>query len=258
MITAIFQVRTGSTRLPGKVLIDIEDKPLLQHVIERVRRSKYIDDIILATTINPKDSAIINFAQKNRVKFYTGSEDDVLDRVYQCAKKFSSEIIVRITPDDPFKDPEVIDRGITYFCESMGTLDYVTNTLPPTYPIGLDIEIFSFKALEKAWNEGKKPSEREHVTPYIWNHPELFRIKNFKYENDLSNLHWTLDTEQDLRFTKEIYHRLYRKKPNFLMDDILYILKKEPELSRINECNEKFGGYLKSLKNDCLSEEKNE
>jgi spore coat polysaccharide biosynthesis protein SpsF len=249
-IIAIFQVRIGSTRLPGKVLIEIENKTLLQHVIDRVKRSNYIDEIILATTTNPQDRQIVEYAQNHNFQYFRGNEEDVLDRFYQCAKTFSAGVIVRITPDDPFKDPGVIDQAIKVFCDADGALDYVSNTIIPTYPIGLDIEVFSFAALEKAWIEGKKPSEREHVTPYIWNHPELFRIKNFTYATDLSDNHWTLDTEKDLLFTKEVYSRLYRKNPFFTMMDILSVLQKEPELRKINSCDEKFSGYLKSLEKD--------
>lgn len=249
-ISAIFQVRMGSTRLPGKVLIEIEGKPLLQHVVERVQRSRYIDELILATTTNDRDIPIIEFARKHALKFFRGNEEDVLDRFYQCARKYSAEIIVRITPDDPFKDPEVIDFAIDILCENLDNLDYVTNTLPPSYPIGLDIEVFTFEALKKAWAGAKKPSEREHVTPYIWNHPELFRIKNFRYKEDVSNLRWTLDTKEDLLFTREIYKRLYHRKPAFLMDDVLAILREEPNLSKINECEEKYQGYMNSLEKD--------
>jgi spore coat polysaccharide biosynthesis protein SpsF (cytidylyltransferase family) len=249
-VSAIFQVRMGSIRLPGKVLMDIEGKPLLQHVVDRVRRSRYINEIILATTTDGRDISIIEFARKQSLKYFAGNEDDVLDRFYQCARKFAADIIVRITPDDPFKDPEIIDAAIETFIKNRDILDYVTNTLPPSYPIGLDIEVFSFQSLEKAWREAEKPSEREHVTPYIWNHPELFRIRNFNYKDDISHFRWTLDTEADLLFAREIYRRLYKEKPGFLMDDILDVVKREPDLLKINRCDEKYPGYLKSLEKD--------
>jgi spore coat polysaccharide biosynthesis protein SpsF len=180
----------------------------------------------------------------------------VLDRFYQAAKTFNIKIIVRITPDDPFKDQEVIDKAIEIFLNSKGELDYVTNTLPPTYPIGLDVEVFSFYALEKAWKEAEKPSEREHVTPYIWNHPEIFRIENFGLKKDLSYLRWTMDDDRDLQFTREVYRRLYPKKRVFLMKDILELLNRYPSLIKINERKEKYEGYLKSLEKDRLEETK--
>ena len=253
-IGGIIQARMGSTRLPGKMLIEIMGKPLIQHVIDRVSQSKRIDKLILATTNNPRDAVLVDIARKNSLDFFIGSEEDVLDRFYKAAKRFNIKIIVRITPDDPFKDPEVIDKAVEIFLNSKGKFDYVTNTLPPTYPIGLDVEVFSCYALEKAWKDAKKPSEREHVTPYIWNHPEIFRIKNFGLEKDLSCLRWTLDDERDLQFTREIYRRLYTKKRFFLMEDILELLNQYPSLMKINARKEKFEGYLKSLEKDGLEE----
>jgi spore coat polysaccharide biosynthesis protein SpsF (cytidylyltransferase family) len=255
-IGGIIQARMGSTRLPGKMLIDITGKPLIQHVIDRVSQSKRIEKLILATTDNPRDAVLVDFAKENLLDFFIGSEKDVLDRFYQAAKTFNIKIIVRITPDDPFKDPEVIDKAVEIFLNGKGELDYVTNTLPPTYPIGLDIEVFSFYALEKAWKEAKKTSEREHVTPYIWKHPEIFRIKNFGLEKDLSYLRWTLDDDRDSQFTREVYQRLYPKKRFFLMEDILELLNLYPALVKINEREEKYEGYLKSLEKDRLEEMK--
>lgn len=255
-VVAIIQARMGSTRLPRKMLIDIMGKPLIQHVIDRVSQSKRINKLILATTDNPSDAVLVEFAKKKSLDFFIGDEEDVLDRFYQAAKHFNIETIVRITPDDPFKDPEVIDKAIEIFLNGKGKFDYVTNTLPPTYPLGLDIEVFSFYALEKAWKEAKKPSEREHVTPYIWKHPEIFRIKNFGLEEDLSYMRWTLDDERDLQFTRVVHQRLYPKKRFFLMDDILKLLEQHPSLIKINERDEKYEGYLKSLEKDRIEEMK--
>ena len=249
MITAIVQARMASTRLPGKIMLDIQGKLLLEHVIDRVRASRLIEKIVIATTANEKDKAIVDFAQRRGILYYVGSEDDVLDRFYQAAKRFHAGLIVRITPDDPFKDPEVIDKLVSYYLDHKDSLDYVSNTIKSTYPEGLDVEVFTFTALEKAWREAKKPSEREHVTPYIWNHSELFRIANVENDEDLSHLRWTLDTEADLRFTQEIYARLYRGQI-FLMKDILTLLEKEPELLTINQGIERNAGYLKSLEQE--------
>ncbi len=249
MVTAIVQVRMGSTRLREKVLLDIQGKPLLKHVIERIKASRLINQIIIATTENEKDKAIIVFSEAHGIPWYVGSEDDVLDRLYQAAKKYGVETIVRITPDDPFKDPEVIDKVIGHFLASEGKTDYVSNTIRPTYPEGLDVEVFSFQALERAWREAKKPSEREHVTPYIWNHPELFQLANVENEEDLSHLRWTLDTAEDLRFTREVYTRLYHGQI-FLMSEVLALLKKEPQLTQINSTTPRSAGYLKSLEKE--------
>ena len=250
-IVAIIQARMGSTRLPGKTLADIEGETLLGRIIERVRHAKTIDEIIVATTIAPEDKKIINAAHKAEVRTYAGSEEDVLDRFYQAAKEIGAKVIVRITADDPFKDPEVIDNIVGDFIKARGDLDYLSNTLDPTYPEGLDVEVFSFEALETAWNDGKKPSEREHVTPYIWKHPELFRIRNYvKPGQNLSSLRWTLDNDSDLRFAREVYRRLYPKKSIFLMNDILALLEKEKDLAKINIGNIKYEGYIKSLVKD--------
>lgn len=246
MITAIVQARVGSTRLPGKVLLDIQGKPLLEQVIDRVSASKLINRLVIATTSSEKDKAIIDFAQRRGITYYAGSENDVLDRFYQTAKKYRVKTIVRITPDDPFKDPEVIDKVVGYYLNHKKSVDYVSNTTKPTYPEGLDVEVFSVEALEKAWREAKKSSEREHVTPYIWNHPEIFRLANIENDEDLSHLRWTLDTEADLRFTREIYARLYHGQV-FLMKDILALLRAEPELAQINQGIARNAGYLESL-----------
>lgn len=249
LVAAIVQARMGSTRLPGKVLLDIQDKPLLQHVTERVSQSRFIEKVIIATTVDKKDDAIIKFATAHRLPCYRGSENDVLDRFYQAAKQYRVTTIVRITPDDPFKDPEVIDKVVSYYIANQGKLDYVSNSIKPTYPEGLDVEVFSCEALEKAWQEAKKPSEREHVTPYIWGHPELFRVANIENEEDLSRLRWTLDTEADLQFTRAVYARLYHGQV-FLMHEILALLKREPELALINSGTPRNAGYLKSLEHD--------
>ena len=251
-IVAIIQARMGSTRLPGKVLINIQGKPLLEHVINRVRQSRLIDKIIIATTTKERDRVILEMAQSWGLESYAGSEEDVLDRFYQAARIYRARTIVRITPDDPFKDPEVIDKVISYYLKSKGNVDYVSNTIKPTYPEGLDVEVFSFEALEKAWREAKKSSEREHVTPYIWNHPEIFRLANVENDDDLSHLRWTLDTEADLQFTREIYSRLYHGQL-FLMKGILALLRAEPELMRINEGTTRGVGYLKSLEEERTS-----
>lgn len=246
MITAIVQARMGSTRLPGKVLLDIQGKPLLEHVIDRVSASKLINQLVIATTANEKDKAIIDFAQRRGIAYYVGSEDDVLDRFYQTAKIYRVKTIVRITPDDPFKDPEVIDKVVGYYLKHKKSVEYVSNTIKPTYPEGLDVEVFSAEALGKAWKEAKKSSEREHVTPYIWNHPERFRLANIENDEDLSHLRWTLDTEADLQFAREIYARLYHGQV-FLMKDILAVLRAEPELAQINQGIARNAGYLESL-----------
>ena len=247
-IGAIIQVRTGSTRFKDKVFAELEEKPLLWHVIDRIKKSKHLQEVIIATTTNEGDNAIEDFAEEYNIKLLRGSEDNVLDRFYQAAKKFEIDVIIRVTADDPFKDPKVIDKAIDIFLKE--GYDYVSNTVKPTYPEGIDIEVFSFSALEKAWKEADKISEKEHVTPYIWKNPNLFKSFNFEYKEDLSNLRWTIDYKEDYQFAKEIYERLYKEGEIFYMEDILELLEREPELAKINQGIVRNEGYFKSIKKD--------
>ncbi len=247
-IVALIQARMGSTRLPGKTLAIINGKPLLDHIIERVKASEVIDAIVVATTRLSEDDVIEKIAKENHVGCFRGNTDDVLDRFFQAAKKYNATVIVRITADDPFKDPEIIDKHIRYFLEHPH-LDYVSNTLRPTYPEGLDTEVFSFQALEKAWRSTTLPSEREHVTPFIWKNPDLFKCMNLEYKTDLSGYRWTVDYKDDLEFTRAVYEKM-GKRGIFHMQDILDLLKKFPHISHINQGFRRNAGYLKSLKND--------
>jgi len=247
-VVAIVQVRMGSTRLPGKSLIDIAGQPLLAHVIDRVCASAYVQDIVVATTTNPEDDPIEELAQKRKVVCYRGSVADVLDRYFQAARLAQADIIVRITADDPFKDPDVIDLVVRCLLADE-TLAYASNTIEPTFPEGLDVEAFRFAALERAWQEARLPSEREHVTPYLWKHQELFHLANIRHSEDLSKLRWTLDYEQDLEFAREVYRRLYRGQV-FKMDEILRLLRKEPQLAAINAGFQRNAGYNQSLQKE--------
>lgn len=245
-IVAIIQARMGSTRLPGKVLKDICGKPMLWYVIERVKRAKLINEIVVATTTNVEDDEIIKIAEQCGVKTFRGSKDDVLDRYYQAAKEFEADIIVRITADCPLIDSEIIDKTVEFFLK--GDFDYVSNTVKPTFPDGLDVEVFSFGALKEAWENATKLSEREHVTPYIRRNPEKFKIGSFEAEHDLSHLRWTVDREEDLRFVREVYKRI--GKEIFHMQDVLELLRKHPELAEINRGIKRNEGYEKSLRED--------
>jgi spore coat polysaccharide biosynthesis protein SpsF (cytidylyltransferase family) len=247
-IIAIIQARLGSTRLPGKVLFDLEGRTMLEHIIRRVKASKLVNDVIVATTINKDDLEVVKMCANHGISVYCGSEDDVLDRYYQAARLFKTDHIVRITADDPFKDPEIIDKIIQVMIED--SFDYVSNTIKPTYPEGLDIEVFRITALEKAWKEAIKTSEREHVTPYIWKHPELFNLKNVENDMDLSSMRWTLDTQRDYEFTKAIYKRLYVPGKIFLMKDVLKLLNEVPELKEINAGIPRLSGYKQSVEED--------
>jgi len=241
-IAIIIQARVGSTRLPNKVLKDLAGKPVLWHVVDRLKHSKLITDIIIATTILPEDDAIQKFCEENNVKFSRGSSENVLSRYYEAAKKFNADVIIRITSDCPVIDPVLLDEMIEVYLQ--GGADYLSNSITRTFPRGLDAEIFSFKVLEKAYTESSLQYELEHVTPYIYQHTELFSLKNFAGEKDYSFHRWTLDTDEDYLLIKEIYNALYREGEIFLRNDILKLFELRPELIDINKHIEqkKLGG----------------
>lgn len=247
-VVGIIQARMGSSRLPEKTLMPIGAKPLLVHVMERTRAAQTLDDVCLATTEAPEDAPLLEFATQFGALTYTGSPDDVLDRYYQAASMAKADVIVRITADDPFKDPAVIDT-IAGHLLAHPELDYVSNTLEPTYPEGLDVEVFTFDALATAWREASLASEREHVTPFIWKNPARFNLHNVRHSADLSHMRWTLDYEADLRFAREVYRRLEHK-GLFSMAEILECLDAEPELNHINQGIERNSGYLSSIQKD--------
>jgi spore coat polysaccharide biosynthesis protein SpsF len=233
MINAIIQARVGSTRLPSKVFAEIEGKPFLWHVVNRLKQSKYLDSIIIATTINKNDDIIASWSEENDVKCYRGSENNVLERYYEAAKHYSSETIIRITADDPFKDYQIMDAVIEKF-QTEG-VDFACNNNPPSYPEGIDIEVFSFEAIEKAYLNAKSTFEKEHVTQYFYKNPETFKISNLKNKENLSSLRWTVDEEKDLVMTRKVYSELFPIKEVFLMNDILELINEKPEIAAIND-----------------------
>lgn len=254
-IVAIIQVRMDSTRFPKKALAEILGQPMTIRLLERVKKSRLINEIVVATTTRSIDDPLAEVVREYGISIFRGSYQDVLDRYYQTAKNFHADIIVRITGDCPLIDPIIVDLVIQLFLDN--EYDYVNNTLVPTYPDGLDVEVFSFKTLEETWKEATLLSEREHVTPYIKKHPEKFRIGHIGNEVDLSHLRWTVDREKDLEFVREIFKRLYNKKPFFLMDDIVQLLRKHPELKEINLGIWRNESYLKSLQKDKIFLKKN-
>jgi spore coat polysaccharide biosynthesis protein SpsF len=233
-IIAIVQARFGSTRLPGKIFKPLADKPMIWHVVDRLSYTKMLDKIVIATTTLFEDNQVEQFCNINNISFYKGSSNDVLSRYYQTAKNYNAEIVIRVTSDCPVIDPVIIDAMLKQFIQE-DHIDYLSNTLERTFPRGLDAEIFTFAALEKTFNEAKLDYEHEHVTPYIYNNPELFTIKNYANETDLSSYRWTVDTSEDFRFIEEIYNSLYKKDKIFLCKDILQLIEKHPELTKINQ-----------------------
>ena len=234
---AIIQARMGSTRLPGKVIKTLCGKTVLEHVIERVKGCRLLDEVVIATTVSPADDAIVKEAERCGVKWFRGSEEDVLERYYLAAKEYEAEVVVRVTSDCPLFDPTVLTEMLDYFNSerSQGlNIDYLSNTLTRSYPRGLDAEVFTFSALERAFLDAVQPYEREHVTPYIYQHPELFSLHGQTSDEDHSAHRWTLDTEEDFRLIEEIYFALYKENKFFTMEHILELLKQRPELARIN------------------------
>ncbi|GEA29287.1 cytidylyltransferase domain-containing protein [Clostridium diolis] len=234
-IACIVQARMGSTRLSGKVLKKICGKTVLEHDIDRLRRVENINEIVVATTNLEKDHVIIEEANKLGVKYFRGSEKDVLSRYYYAAKENNVDIIVRVTSDCPLIDSEVTEKIIQYYIDSNDKYDYVSNTIDRTYPRGLDTEVFSFKVLEKAFNEAKNMRDREHVTPYIWDNPNLFKLAQYKNDTDYSEFRWTLDTKEDFELINRIYSIFYSNKKNtFNMNDILELYEQYSDLNSIN------------------------
>ena len=220
----------GSTRLPGKVLMQLNGQTTLSSLLKQLKYSKLLNRKIIATTINPEDDIIKNFTQSNNVELFRGSSDDVLDRYYQCAKYFSLQHIVRITADNPLLDPEILDDVIALY--KKGHFDYVNNFTKRTFPYGTEVEIFSFHVLEKVWKNAKTLYDREHVTSYIYNNPNEFTSKCIEYNVDYSYLHWTVDRIEDLKLVQIILSKI--KKRPVLMNDIIELFSKEPNLIKIN------------------------
>jgi glutamate-1-semialdehyde 2,1-aminomutase/spore coat polysaccharide biosynthesis protein SpsF len=243
-VVAIIQARMGSSRLPGKSLAEIEGRPMLWHVIQRVKRARLVARVVVATSIAPADDDIEDMCQENAVVCYRGSENDVLDRFYDAARAERAAQIVRITADCPLIDPDVIDRVVGRF--QRGDLDYASNAMVRTYPDGLDTEICSFLALERAWHEATKASEREHVTSYL--RSGKFRTANVENHTAFSypRRRWTVDEAADLEFIRAVYKGL-RGKENFGMKDVLELIEKNPGLEKLNSYIVSNTGYYKSL-----------
>jgi spore coat polysaccharide biosynthesis protein SpsF len=274
---AIIQARMSSSRLPGKVLQEIAGKPILQHMLERVQKAKSLDGIVIATTTDPSDDVLEQFCLKLDVPCYRGSLPDVLDRYYQSAAKFQADVIVRLTADCPLMDPEILDLTVEVFLgRSLENIlstsskspdidspytcpfDFVANRLPPPWkrsiPIGLDVEVCSFKSLQRSWRESHETYQREHVMPYLYEGvsiqapdpskyqgwyiesgitPRGFRVGLLNHSPDYGSLRWTVDTPADLEFIRQVFAR-FEHQPGFGWRDILTLLEREPGLASIN------------------------
>lgn len=234
-VVCIVQARVGSSRLPGKVLKNICGKTVLEHDVRRLKLVTNIDEIVIATTVEPQDDKIVEEARRLGVKYFRGSEKDVLSRYYLAAKDAEADVVVRVTSDCPLIDSEISGNIIQYYLDNKEKYDYVSNTIHRTYPRGLDTEVFSFRALEKSFYEAVSERDREHVTPYIWDNDKLFKLYHYKNNINYSQLRWTLDTEEDLNLITKIYQYFCNEKDEFNFKNIIELFNKQPELVKINE-----------------------
>ena len=234
-IAAIIQARMGSTRFPGKVMKTILGKKILKYQIERVSRSKLLNQIIIATTNKSRDDKIKDFCEENSLLYFRGNEDNVLNRYFECAKKFKTDIIVRLTSDCPLIDPKIIDLVLKKYL--INNYDFVANTSPPIdsfYPDGMDVEVFSYKLLKMANYEANNDSEKEHVTEFFWKKPNIFNLYKCNLKKNLSHYRLTLDYPQDLKLLTEVIKALYIKKPKFNLSDIIKFLDENPKIRSLN------------------------
>jgi len=246
-ITIILQARTGSKRLPGKTLSKIEGKFLIWHIINRLKKVKSVDQIILATTKKTEDDILEKIGLQNNIFIFRGNSNNVLKRYYHCAKKFDADPIIRITGDCPLLDPLLIDQMIEFYLTH--NYDYVSNTIKPTYPDGLDVEIFSFKILEKLMNKVSKQSDKEHVTSYIIENIKDFKVFNYENKTDLSDIRLTVDEKQDLKLIRKIFS-LLQPKIIFSLNDIMKIINQNPKIIEMNKGIFRNEGYFISKNAD--------
>lgn len=234
-VIAIIQARMSSTRLPGKVLQDLGGRPVLERMVERVKRARHVTETVVATTTDPLDMPIIELCQRLGTPVFRGSLPDVLDRYYQCAVNYRADYVVRLTGDCPLIDPDLIDQVVRALLDN--PVDFTCNRLPPpftrTYPIGLDVEACTFEALENAWKNATAKHDREHVMPYLYEVPGRFRIKQLQNDVDYGSLRWTLDTPEDLALLREVIKRLGNRN-DFSWKEVLTLFQQDPELAKIN------------------------
>ena len=234
-VIAIIQARMSSTRLPGKVLLDLGGRTVLDRMLERVKLAKTVTETVVATTTDPSDDAIVSLCENLGTPVFRGSLPDVLDRYYQCAMKYQADYVVRLTGDCPLIDPQLIDQVVD--CLLYPPVDFSCNRLPPplgrTFPIGLDVEACTFQALETSWKNATEKHDREHVMPYLYEVPGRFQVNQLQNDVDYGSLRWTLDTPEDLALLREVIKRLGDSN-DFSWRDVLTLFEKDPELAKIN------------------------
>lgn len=233
-VVAIVQARMGSSRLPGKVMLDLAGETVLGRCIRRLQRASTLDAVVVATTTNEMDQAIVDYCAKKKWPVIRGSESDVLARYFQAASQHEADVVVRVTSDCPIIEPMLVDQVVNTFMEQAPRVDYVANTLPPrNFPRGLDTEVFSFESLTRAHQSATGSAEREHVTPYIWQNPTEFRLDRIGYEENLSAMRWTVDTLEDYELIRRIYHHIGHDE--FSWQDVLHLLHEYPEWLALNQ-----------------------
>ncbi|NLX06410.1 MAG: NTP transferase domain-containing protein [Phycisphaerae bacterium] len=227
----IAQARFGSSRLPGKVLYPIAGRPMLAHVIDRLRAVRRADLVVVATSYNPVDDIVADWAKVLETQVFRGSEEDVLSRYVAASKHYKADLVVRVCCDAPLIDPVVIDRAIEQYLEHRDSVDYVSNMMTRTFPRGQSVEVIRPLVLEELDIRAADPHQREHVTPYLLENPTHFRVSEYLNSIDLSGMNWTVDTRDDLLFVREVYNRLYKPGKIFGMSDVLRLLEANPELA---------------------------
>lgn len=232
-VVAIVQARMGSNRLPGKVLMDLAGKPMLARCLERLRRAKTLDEIVVATTTLPGDRELADWCHANEWPVFLGDPEDLLDRYYKTAEAYAAEVVVRCTSDCPIIDPDLVDQTVGEFLHLLPNVDYASTRLPKYhYPRGLDTEVVSMSALETIWREDNNPDWREHVTPYIYFHPERFRICGVMHPQDYSRYRLTVDTPRDLELIRLIFDHFEHDR--FSWEEVVSLLESRPEWAAIN------------------------
>ncbi len=232
-IVAIIQARLGSSRLPEKMLKVLSGKPMIYHVSNCLQKSSLISEIVIATTMLPQDDPLNDWSSQHGIKCFRGSEKNVLSRFYFAATEVKADVIVRITGDDPFKDFSIIDEVIRLLITE--DIDFACNNYPPSFPEGMDVEVFTYSSLKKAFENSTDEFEKEHVTQYFYRNPKMFKIKNYSYKKDVSFLRLTVDTQMDFILAEEVYKRLYFENKPISFDDILALYNSDPDLFTLNQ-----------------------
>ncbi len=233
-IIGVIQARMASNRLPGKVLEKIMDEPMIWHIYKRLQNIPEISEVVISTTNKKSDKPLRDFLNQNKISYYAGSQDDILDRLYHTGKKFHCDVIVKINADCPLIDYNLISKGIKKI-KTNEKIDLVTNCLKETFPEGMQYGIFNFKSIQKLWNSVKDPFWREYIFRYFLDNKNKFTIVSIENSKDLSSLRWVVDYQEDLDFVRKVYEKLYKKNPFFGMKEILKLIEREPKIVKINK-----------------------